>query len=228
MWRCSQRLGWRLTVRFCRNRKDFVERKGQQELTQAKLRSKLGDKKGAIVHLKRKKLYEREAEKIDAGIVNLEQQALSIESSLVTVDIVNAMKTGKKAMQTITSQINVDDVTELQDDIADLHQQEQQINDAMSSPIGGMDADEDELAMELAQLEAADLEEELSSLPAVPAAKAPARKASAVKSSAGKSPAAKSSFDALPAAPKHKPARTENERPVRNGRAREKAIAIAN
>lgn len=206
--RCGGRLERRLTglARSVR-RRDFIEKKGQQELVQAKVKSKKGDKKGALTHLKRKKMYEKEVEKINAGILNLEQQVLSIESSSVTVDIVNAMKTGKNAMQTITAQINVDDVTDLQDDIADLQQQQEQINDVISTPIGGMDADEDELANELAELETAGLEEELSSLPAVPAAKAPAGKAPAAKS-----PAAKSPLDALPSAPKHKPAMTDDEK----------------
>jgi charged multivesicular body protein 4 len=178
----------------------------QQELVQAKLKSQKGDKNGALAHLKRKKMYEKEVGKINAGILNLEQQVLSIESSSVTVDIVNAMKTGKNAMQTITQQINVDDVTDLQDDIAELQQQQEQINEVISTPLAGMDADEDELANELAELETAGLEEELSALPSVPVAAAKA------KVPAAKSPAGKSPLDALPAAPKHTPAMSEEEK----------------
>jgi len=77
-------------------------------------------------------------------------------------------------------------VADLQDDIAELQQQQNEIDDAISAPIG-TSLDDDELEDELAELEAMGLEEDLASLPSVPAGR-------------------KSEMSSLPVAPTHAPA----------------------
>ncbi|GBG30919.1 Charged multivesicular body protein 4b [Hondaea fermentalgiana] len=154
------------TVQRLEARRDFLDKKADQELKLAKLKNKKGDKKGALAHLKRKKMYEKEVVKINNGVMNLEQQILTLESSSVTVDIVQAMKTGRNAMQSVQASVNPDDVAELQDDIAELQQQQDEIDDVIGAPMGFQD--DGELEDELAELEAAGLEEELDELPSVP------------------------------------------------------------
>lgn len=182
------------TVSRLEARRDFLDKKMQQELLLAKAKSKKGDKNGALQHLKRKKMYEKEVNKINNGVLNLEQQILTLESSSVTVDIVQAMKTGRNAMQSVQSSVNPDDVAELQDDIAELQQQQNEIDDAIGTPMGF--EDDGELEDELAELEAAGLEEELDALPKVPVA--PKKQIN-------------DDFSALPAAPTHKPAIVDDD-----------------
>uniref|UniRef100_A0A7S2SLG1 Uncharacterized protein n=1 Tax=Mucochytrium quahogii TaxID=96639 RepID=A0A7S2SLG1_9STRA len=173
------------TIDRLHQRRDFLEKKMDAEMKQAKLKSKKGDKKGALAHLKRKKMYEKEVDKIGNATLNLEQQCMALESTAVTKDIVDAMKQGKTAMQTVTAGLDADAVADLQDDIAELQQDQQAIDEAISTPITfGMD--EDELEDELAELEAMGLEEEMNELPTVPTT------------------AASSAVDKLPAVPTHK------------------------
>ncbi|CAK9060002.1 Vacuolar-sorting protein snf7 (Vacuolar protein-sorting-associated protein 32), partial [Durusdinium trenchii] len=179
------------TVGRLEQRRDFIEKKMMNELKQAKAKNQRGDKKGALAHLRRKKLYEKEVEKINNGMLNLEQQVMAIESSSVTVDIVNAMKTGKSAMQQVTAGLDPDAVADLQDDIADLSARQNEIDDVLAAPIG-LD-DQGELEDELAELEAAELEEGLDALPAVP-------------TQADETP-----IEKLPAAPTHTPAIAQEE-----------------
>mmetsp|Transcript_16651 Transcript_16651/g.29497 ORF Transcript_16651/g.29497 Transcript_16651/m.29497 type:complete len:225 (+) Transcript_16651:288-962(+) len=181
------------TVNRLEQRREFIEKKAQQELLQAKVKSKRNDKKGALAHLKRKKMYEKEIDKINNGILNLEQQVLSIESTSVTVDIVNAMKTGKNAMQSVTGGINADDVADLQDEIADLQAQQNEIDETISQPMGFDLADEEELENELLELETEGLEAELDTLPAAPT---PARPTPEIR---------------LPAAPTHTPVMDDDD-----------------
>jgi len=179
------------TLQRLEQRRDFLEKKVTQELVNAKSKNKKGDKRGAVAHLKRKKLLEKQVEKVNAGILQLDQQILGIESSSVTVDIVNAMKEGKNAMADVMKQTNPDDIADLQDDIADLHSQQAEVDEVIAS---GVDmADDDDLEEELAQMEAEDLEGELDALPAVPTTKTKDQTAS------------------LPAAPTHEPAITDDD-----------------
>lgn len=175
------------TVSRLEQRRDFIDKKMINELKQAKVKSKRGDKQGALSHLKRKKMYEKEVAKINNGILSLEQQVMSLEGASVTVDIVNAMGEGAKAMKAVQAGIDVDAVADLQDEIADMSAQQDEVDEALAQPLGGFE-DESELENELAELEAAGLEEELSALPSVP-----------------KPAAQEKNYDTLPVAPSHAP-----------------------
>ncbi len=166
-------------------RRDFLEKKIANEQKLALTKNKNGDKKGALMHLKRyvwllyggfsiliwfrKKLFENEIDKINGGVTNLEQQAMAIESTSVTVDIVNAMKTGKSTLESMTKAIDVDEIEDLKADIQDQIQQSEEIDQIVSQSVG-LD-DTDDLEAELAELEAEGVEEELNTLPSVPTAK---------------------------------------------------------
>jgi len=174
--------------------RDFLEKKMNQELVQAKAKSQRNDKKGALAHLKRKKVYEREVEKINNGMLNLEQQVMSIESSSVTKDIIDAMKSGKTALQQVTAGIDVDEVADLQDDIAELQANQAEIDEVISTPMDGLGIGDD-LEEEWAALEADMMEEEVSKLPSVPTTRTPV----------------KSPVDSLPAAPTHTPKLSDDD-----------------
>lgn len=160
------------TIGRLEQRRDFIEKKAANEHKNAVMKNKKGDKKGALVHLKRKKMYEKEVEKINGGIFNLEQQAMTLESTSVNVDIVNAMKTGKQALSQMNNAIDVDDVQDLQEDIAEQMAQANEIDAVIGNPIG-TDLDMDDLEEELAELESDQVAAELDELPSLPAAKVP-------------------------------------------------------
>ena len=162
---------------------------------QAKMAKK--DQKGALLSLKRMKLYENEMNTVSAGRLTLEQSALSLESASTNVHIFNAMKLGNSALKKARGDLDADAVADIVDDMEEERQLQRDISDAITGSANlGLEDDEDLLA-ELASLEALDVEEKAAakSVPAKPAARTPA-----------------ATFNmTLPDAPRHAPALSTEE-----------------
>lgn len=54
-------------------RQELVQGKCDNELKQAKAKNQAGNKKQAVFHMKKKKMYEAEIEKLEGAKLNLEQ-----------------------------------------------------------------------------------------------------------------------------------------------------------
>jgi len=126
--------------------------------------------------LKRKKLYEAELEKIGNVKMTLETQVMNLESAAQNAETFKAMKTGTDTMKKIRTELGVENVDDLMDEIREEMDTAKEISDAMAQPIDGL-YDEDELLGELAALEQEGLEGDLLKtdikLPAVPGKKLP-------------------------------------------------------
>ena len=138
--------------------------------------------------MKRKKLYEQEVEKIQNVKMTLETQVINLESAAQNAETFKAMEAGSKTMKKIRTEVGIDKVDDIMDEIKEEMEMAAEINNAIAQPVDPLLADEDELLEELEMLEAADLESELlappsskiasdaMSLPTVPDAKLPATK----------------------------------------------------
>ena len=116
------------------------------------------DQKGALLSLKRMKLYENELNTVSAGRLTLEQSALSLESASTNVHIFNAMKLGNSALKKARGDLDADVVADIVDNMEEERQLQKDISDAITrSANQGLEDDEDLLA-ELAGLEALDIE----------------------------------------------------------------------
>jgi charged multivesicular body protein 4A/B len=155
-------------------------------ITEAKVKLDKGDKKGALFLMKRKKLYEAELEKILNIKMTLETQVINLESAASTAATFKAMEAGNKTMKKMRTDVGLEKVDDLMDNIKEEMELAQEINNAMAQAVDPMMTDEDELLAELNALETSDLEAELlapptktgtsanlSSLPSVPNAKLP-------------------------------------------------------
>eukprot|EP01092_Planopodium_desertum_P014236 TRINITY_DN7120_c0_g1_i1.p1 TRINITY_DN7120_c0_g1~~TRINITY_DN7120_c0_g1_i1.p1 ORF type:complete len:218 (-),score=28.43 TRINITY_DN7120_c0_g1_i1:104-757(-) len=175
----------RETISMLEKRAAHLKKKADDETLKAKAAAGK-NKKLALQHLKRKKLYQSQVDKIEGSMMTLEQQCMAIEGATTNMLAMDAMRTGATAMKNIHKHMTVDDVDKTMDDIRDQMDVASEIGDAISQPLGeGTLADEDELESELAELEEADLKEQLEdistdSLP-VPAKKVPAVAAEAPK-----------------------------------------------
>jgi len=159
-------------------REDHLQKKIDGMIREAKEKMAKHDKKGAMFALKRKKMYEGELEKIANVKMTLETQVMNLESAAQNADTFNAMKSGTNTMKKIRTDLGIDKVDDLMDDIREEMDTAKDISDAMAQPIDGM-YDEDELLSELAELENLDMEEQLLTtpsmkLPDVPGKKLPA------------------------------------------------------
>jgi len=132
----------------------------------AKAKVKRKDKKGALIELKKKKKLEQQQNSLMGKTLNLETQIMTLEEAMMNVETVAAMKTGAEAMKQATANTNIDDIDELNDDIAEAVDAQTEINEAMSTIIGD-DFDEDELEDELRMLEELEAEEQFEDLPTI-------------------------------------------------------------
>jgi charged multivesicular body protein 4 len=98
-------------------REAHLQKQADDALNKAKLKSKKGDKKGALFELKRKKMFEKQIEGMFGKRVNLETQIMALQSAAANKDVLQAMKTGRDAIKAQVSDKVVDEVANMKDDI---------------------------------------------------------------------------------------------------------------
>jgi len=140
---------------------------------------------GALFCMKRKKLYEAEADKIMNVKMTLETQVINLESAAQNAETFKAMEAGNKTMKKIRTEVGIEQIDDMMDEIKEEMEMANEINNAIGQPMDPLMTDQDELLEELNELEAADLESELLAppsssqqpnlaLPTVPDTKLPA------------------------------------------------------
>eukprot|EP01115_Flamella_aegyptia_P006215 TRINITY_DN26198_c0_g1_i1.p1 TRINITY_DN26198_c0_g1~~TRINITY_DN26198_c0_g1_i1.p1 ORF type:complete len:221 (+),score=91.13 TRINITY_DN26198_c0_g1_i1:60-722(+) len=156
------------TLDLLEKREDHLNKKVQTELKNAKLNA-TKNRKAALMALKRKKQYEQQIEKIQGARLTIEQQMMTIENASVNLEAMNAMRYGANAMRQIHNSMTVEQVDDTMDEIREQMEVANEISEAISQPIGGMELfDEDELEEELAMLEEESLDAQLLNVQQVP------------------------------------------------------------
>lgn len=133
---------------------------------QAQAKVKRKDKKGAMFQLKKKKNLEKQLNGIMGKKLNLETQIMGLEEAVMNAETVSAMQTGTQAIQQATAATNIDDIDEMNDNLAEAMDMQNEVNEALGNPLMD-DYDEDELLDELGMLEELEAEEELGGLPTI-------------------------------------------------------------
>ena len=88
-------------------RERLVESKMAAQQQQAKACAKAKNKRGAMMALKKKKVYETELTQLSNTRFQLEQQMIMVEQAVMGSSTLNAMKTGASAMQQMTREMCV-------------------------------------------------------------------------------------------------------------------------
>jgi len=174
----------REAIKTQEKREEHVGKKIDTMVVEAKSKMARGDKKGALFAMKRKKLYEAEVDKIQNVKFTLETQVMNLESAAQNAATYQAMASGANTMKKIRTDVGIDKVDDMMDEIREEMELASEVNTAIAQPVDPlMAADEDDLLAELNALEANDLEAELLappvrpvgnqslSLPSVPSAK---------------------------------------------------------
>ncbi|CAD6194464.1 unnamed protein product [Caenorhabditis auriculariae] len=144
-----------------------AEEKIASETEAAKKYSKT-NKKMALAALKRKKLHEIELGRIDGVLTKLEGQRTALENVGMHGEVLDVLGKTNEALKKANMNMDIDKVADLMDDIAEGLATSEELNEAISRPIGDL-VDEDDLLKELQELQdnVAPLPE--TALPEVPA-----------------------------------------------------------
>ena len=123
----------RETEEMLNKKQEFLEKKIESETAIARKNAKT-NKQAALRALKRKKRYDRQLQQIDGTLTTMGSAA--------------------KALKKAHADMDVDQVHDMMDDIAEQQDVAKEISDAISNPVAfGQEFDEDELEAELNDLE---------------------------------------------------------------------------
>ena len=149
----------RKTIDDISKRSQVLQNKAHNEMKDALQRKKQGDKSGALIALKRKKLYESEIGKLEGARMNLEQQLFAVEGASMNRSIFESLKTGNTVLKQMHGNMKIEDVDKLKDEMEEQQDMLNELNQAISAPIGMLSTvDDDELMNELDELEAKEYE----------------------------------------------------------------------
>ncbi|CEM13722.1 unnamed protein product [Vitrella brassicaformis CCMP3155] len=155
-------------------RQQHLEKRIQAQEDEARAKTRAKDKRGALLALKRKKLFNQELDQLNNARLTLEQQIMTLESAQTQTVAVEALQTGVNAQKIMNQRLNIDKIDNLMEDMQEQQDLQNEVAQVLSS--GQPIMDDDELLNELQELEAEELDNKLLSagtvptgLPAVPA-----------------------------------------------------------
>ncbi|KAF7725206.1 peptide transporter ptr2 [Apophysomyces ossiformis] len=120
-------------------------------LEAARLALSQGNKKKALLALKKKKYQEQLLEKTDQQLLNLEELTRSIEYALVEKQVMEGLKSGNEVLKEIHKELSIEAVERLMEDTADAIAYQNEIDEILSGQIST--EDEEEILRELEGLQ---------------------------------------------------------------------------
>ncbi|CAO3663573.1 unnamed protein product [Rhizopus microsporus] len=148
----------------------------EKEVAAAKLALSQGNKKKALLALKKKKYQEQLLEKTNQQLLNLEELTHSIEYALVEKQVLEGLKNGNSVLKEIHKETSIEAVEKLMDDTAEAIAYQNEIDEMLHGLISA--EDEEEILKELDELTEKELSQDkvylmkfskvLSELPSVP------------------------------------------------------------
>ena len=133
----------------------------KEEMRTAKGMKKKQLQQKALQILKRRKMYDNQNTHLMNQQFNVDSMAFASESIQDTLNTVSAMKEASIVQKQQMKEFNMDEVEDLFDDMADLMQDQEEIQEMMGRNFG-VEYDENELMDELAELDQEIMDEELS------------------------------------------------------------------
>lgn len=106
-------------------------------------------KQKALRLLKQKKQYEAQAENMRNQSFNMEQTLMATQTLKDTKTTVNAMKMGVKEMKKEFKNVNIEQIEDMQDELADMLEDANEVQEVMGKAYGMPEIDEDDLEAEL-------------------------------------------------------------------------------
>ncbi|CAG8444594.1 8272_t:CDS:2 [Diversispora eburnea] len=160
------------TLQMLEKRESHLQTKIDSEMRIARSNATT-NKRAALMALKRKKQYDNQIEKIGGARITIEAQVMAIENANVNLETIKAMEQGAEAMRTIHGSMDINKVDDTMDSIREQMDLADEISNAISVPMIGIELDDDELTAELEVLEQEILDEQLLNAPQITAPNVP-------------------------------------------------------
>ncbi|KAM5573060.1 vacuolar protein sorting-associated protein 32 [Rosa sericea] len=138
-----------------------LQKKAAAEVEKAQKFSRAKNKRAAIQSLKKKRLYDQQIENNGNSQLRVHDLMIMLEGAKANIETVDALRTGAAALKAMQKAANIEEVEKTLDEVHEQTEKMKQIQEALSTPIGFDDFDEDELEAELEELESAELEQQL-------------------------------------------------------------------
>ncbi|CAG8543574.1 7161_t:CDS:2, partial [Diversispora eburnea] len=124
---------------------------------------RLGNKRGALLALKKKKYQQRLSEKTETQIMNLEELTQSIEFALIEKDILSKLDAGNNILKELNKEMSIEKVDKLLEDTQDAISYQNEISELLSGKL--TNEDENEILKELEEITADQLAQQLPNVP---------------------------------------------------------------
>merc|ERR1712159_759276 len=165
------------TLEMLEKKEALMGKKIAEELARAREANRQGNKRRAIHHLKKKKMYEAQLDALATSQLKLQEQVIMLEGSKATSETYGALRSGADAMRRMAKETKIEDVDATMDVINEQTDQMRQVQEALGQPVGfAAELDEDELeeALEVEDsLLDRELAKELEEEPAMPSVPLP-------------------------------------------------------
>lgn len=129
-----------------------------------------GDKRRALLALRKRKYQEQLLTKTDKQLENLEELTQNIEFALVQKDVMYGLQQGNEVLKTINKEMSLDKVEHIMDESAEAVAYQNEISEMLAGQI--TNSEEAEVQEELEALERQELEKQ-AAFPKVPAQELP-------------------------------------------------------
>jgi hypothetical protein len=102
-------------------KQEHLESQIEEEKRTALRHSKQGNKRAALMALKRKKKYEKTLMQLDGTLTTLETQREYLQNASTNMDVLHVMRQAANALKKTNQNLDVDQVHDLMDDLAEQH-----------------------------------------------------------------------------------------------------------
>lgn len=146
-------------IEILEKREQLQQTKVDALVKDAKAKMAKKDIDGVKFALKKKKMLEAEIKSIQGQQMNLQTTMLSLEKAQINIQTYQVQSNAKETFDGINKVMNVDSVQDVFDELQDLMEDQKEVDNVLSGPLGDQ-PDDEELEDELAGLMEDDEEEE--------------------------------------------------------------------